>query len=421
MVWWEHLENVKYEKADASDQVEQTEEMLLKEIKSQIDGIQIDSIDKMTKDQLATFIEKEFQTTDGKRLTYSKMKAKWDFYAFSLEAAMDFISDKLGDKKYTEEWIEDISTDGTWWWKSLDERLNEYGGVDATDDGKNIKIVMLLQKIMGITVDWYAGPETMANIIALLKWTTLEDIQVDWYDADNPYEYTKISTLISSEKKKDINIVLNKNQQNLVDNFSLIANGDWLYTRNGYTWYYSFSEDWVLYYSWKDHGNKKFIWPKENDWQVVISTNEIPTYLLKERMIKELWLENSDINGVYTRVWYKGMYAFWEDGILYYYDENNWKQNYNYTDNSRKVNAIFPKDLQEKMQEKNVLITLLGLTKSSDNIYTRAWKKGKYAFDNLWELYYVWIDAGKQKFTMKKGKREVVTSIPEEVKDINIT
>jgi len=198
----EFLEHAKYEKADASDQKEQVEETLLAEIKKQVTDIQLDSIDKMTKDQLATFMEKEFQTTDGKWLTYTKMKDKWSFYAFALEAAMDFISDKLSDKKYTEEWVEDVKTDGTWWWKTLDERLQEYWGVDATDDEKNTKIVILLQKIMGISADGYAGPETMANITALLKWTTLESIQVDWYDENNPYGYNKVSSLLQNRNNE---------------------------------------------------------------------------------------------------------------------------------------------------------------------------------------------------------------------------
>lgn len=432
MVWWEYLENVKYEKANASDQVEQTEEMLLKEIKSKINDIQIESIDKMTKDQLATFIEKEFQTDDGKWLTYSKMKAKWSFYAFSLEAAIDFLSDVLGDKKYTENGEEDTTKDRSWNGKTLDERLKKYGGIDAIDDNKNIKIVKLLQKIMGITADWYAGPETMANITALLKWTTLENIQVDWYDAEHQYRYQAVSPLISSNaeknsaisnKEKDIAIELSTQQKNLIQNLSLTPkDNSWLYTRQGYLWYYAFDKKWTLYYSWTDYGNKKFKWPQEYDWQVVKDINQIPKYLLKERMIKELQLIQSNISGMYKKLWYPGMYTFWNDGILYYYDETRWKQNYDYQDNSRKTNAVFPNDVQKKMQEKNVLITLLGLTKSSDNnIYIRAWKTGKYAFDKFWELYYVWTDAGKQKFTMTKGKREVVQSIPQEVKDIDIT
>lgn len=189
------LDNIEIEKSNAADTVEQKEEALLKEINNQITDIKLESIDAMTQDQLTKFIKKEFQTTEWKRFTYSKMKEKWSFYAFSLESAIDFISDKLGDKKYTSEWKED--SDGSKWGKSLDDRLKENWGIDATDDAKNIAMITLLQKILWITADWFAGPETMANITALLEWSTLSSISVEWYDEKNPYGYTQVSTLIS--------------------------------------------------------------------------------------------------------------------------------------------------------------------------------------------------------------------------------
>lgn len=192
---WDRLENTKFENAAVS------EETLLEGFNKQMTDIKVESFANATKEQLANFIEKEFQTTDGKRLTYAKMKEKGNFYALALEAAMDFISDILGDKKYTEEGVEDTTTDGTGKGKTLDERLKAYGGIDATDDEKNTKIVLLLQKILGITDDGLAGPETMANIVALLKWSTLEKFDVEWYDENNPYAYSTISSLVS--KKTD--------------------------------------------------------------------------------------------------------------------------------------------------------------------------------------------------------------------------
>ncbi len=107
------LEHMQIERANAADSIEQKEEALLKEIKKQLDDTQLESIDRMTKDQLATFIQKEFQTNKGSWIIYDKMKTKGSIYAFTLEAAMDFLSDILGDKKYTENGTQDTTTDGS--------------------------------------------------------------------------------------------------------------------------------------------------------------------------------------------------------------------------------------------------------------------------------------------------------------------
>ena len=194
------LEHMQIERANAADSIEQKEEALLKEIKKQLDDTQLESIDRMTKDQLATFIQKEFQTNKGSWIIYDKMKTKGSIYAFTLEAAMDFLSDILGDKKYTENGTQDTTTDGSGWGKTLDERLKKYGSIDAKNDEKTTKIVQLLQKILGITVDGLAGPETMANIVALLKWNELKEIQVEGFDQKHPYGYNKISQLIKKQE-----------------------------------------------------------------------------------------------------------------------------------------------------------------------------------------------------------------------------
>ena len=177
-----------YEKIEQSIKISDIENMkneietVLNEWRNEQDKIALETIENLTKEQLASYIESSFKHSDWWD-NYSTMM--WNrYYWFMVQSALDFLSDKYQDKKFDENGEE--NEDG----KSLDDWIELWWGIDNKVGSKTKTAVRIAQKILWINVDWCAGPQFFAKICSVLKNENISDFKVRWYDENNKYKYS---------------------------------------------------------------------------------------------------------------------------------------------------------------------------------------------------------------------------------------
>lgn len=136
-----------------------------------------DTIQNLNETQLTNFIEKSFKNNEThKWKPYSQMK-KDTFYPFMVQATIDMFSNKLWDKKFDKDGNLDNEN-----WKTLDDRIKEYGWIDNRYWPNTRKLVSTVQKILKINDDWLAGPQYFHTICSALNWSDLDDFAVEWIE-----------------------------------------------------------------------------------------------------------------------------------------------------------------------------------------------------------------------------------------------
>ena len=162
----------------------------------------------------------------------------------------------------------------------------------------------------------YSNPYT--NNFALKKKNDSSDI-VDSKGNDqwNHKEWANKAVALTEGIEEDAKLA--KKKEKLIKWFWLkVKEGDAnFYTRDWYMWLYTFGDDGFLYYSWNDFWSLQFLWGKETNWKE-IKTSELPSPIfIKKAIIHSLNLSEISDNR-YEKDWYNGQYAFDDEGVLYY-------------------------------------------------------------------------------------------------------
>ena len=242
-------------------------ESVLNEWKAEQDKIVLETIENLTKEQLATYIESSFKHSDWWD-NYSTMV--WNHYHwFMVQAALDFLSDKYQDKKYDESGEE--NEEG----KSLDEWIELWWWIDNKIGSKTQTAVRIAQKILWIHVDWYAGPQFLAKVCAVLRW---QSNPTDFVVREKPnYSYN------FNNKSKTINVWWNNNAEqssNIEFSYSsdisdLVPKENWdiqIFKDWKYSWCY-LKKDWnsykIAYDKWYDK-NKRWEFKFDSNKNTII-------------------------------------------------------------------------------------------------------------------------------------------------------
>ena len=146
-----------------------------------------EAIKGLNEKNLTTFIEKSFKNNNSERLTYSEMKQN-SFYGFMVQSAIDLLSNKLAsdggkENKYDKNWK--IDENG----KTLDNWIRDSGWIDNVYWWWTRNIVKMVQHILGIHEDWFAWPQFFAKVCSILKWESISNFSVKWYEKWQDYPY----------------------------------------------------------------------------------------------------------------------------------------------------------------------------------------------------------------------------------------
>ena len=285
-MWLEVGNLEKFDKEDAIKEV-------INDWKTETDDLFVKSLESMTENQFVSFIEKTFKNNEWEWQTYSQMKDpdKNPYFWFMVQAAIDFLSDKLVsywiEKKFDKNWNFDEVN-----WKTLDDWINDAWWIDNKYWPKTRKIVELVQNILHINVDWSAGPQFFAKICSVLKW---ESSVTDFKVQDNPnYNYSFDNSNNLNDGLSDNNVLFHWDTISLWDDITLRdSKKHWDYEN----WDYQTIN---IYYKWKytkcrlrkvnralvidTHGKD---YDENTYWKFELKSNSDGTYSLT--CIKEPW------------------------------------------------------------------------------------------------------------------------------------
>ena len=200
-----------------------------------------------------------------------------------------------------------------------------------------------------------------------------------------------------SENEFNINIEPIITELNLqpIDNF--------LYSREGFPWKYTFNKDWTLFYLWDSERLPQRYEFQTKKW--IIDNSH-----LKNLTISELNLEATTSRWLYNRTWYTWSYNFDQRGILHYsWDAKNPPQTYDYLGKRRTLEA-----------EREQLIKEYSLQATSKGFYTnnRQWI---YSFDTKWNLFYRSEKEGTQKLQNWKWNQIPFKELPQNLQNKDAT
>lgn len=211
--------------------------------------------------QLVDLINKSFKVQDTNVWQqYWEMK-KNKFYFFTVEAAIDLLSDKLvkevnGQKveqKFNEEWIPDDSEN----WHTLDWYLNREWWIDNKYSRNLVKLVQKILWIKKEQCDGLAGPQFFAKISSVLSWNPISEFKVQWYDDQNRYKYgldddiANYNQQVEADNNRKDQIVKSGNLVEVSEDFNRsyfwIPEGAKVYMKNNYNGYYYFNNNKIVF------------------------------------------------------------------------------------------------------------------------------------------------------------------------------
>ena len=206
-LWYAGIEN------EIVDNNSSEEKELVKEINASLSGLECwqladNSLEKLTKEQLSTFLMKNYFEWWAK--SYADCKNSWDILNFSMKAALQFLSG-WDTKKYDESWKVSEDDDA----KSIDEWMKEKWWITLDEDSTLVKI---LQNKVWAVPDWKVWPQT----IALTIWELGGDIATIWASVDSFYG--------DNEKFKVLKtITLNNVEYKYSPSIKINIKGNWTY------------------------------------------------------------------------------------------------------------------------------------------------------------------------------------------------
>lgn len=192
------LENYSIPENKESENLAKEIDDVLESINKEESQAAAEFIKSLDKNNLSNFIEKQLKEGDS-WLTYWEMKNK-SFYAFMVQSSIDLISDKLKDnnnneRKFDENWDMDDEN-----WKTLDGWLKQKWWIDNKYWWWTRALVKMVQKILWIHDDWFAGPQYFANVTAFIKGDKINSFDVKNVEE---YKYSNISDKVIGEEKKE--------------------------------------------------------------------------------------------------------------------------------------------------------------------------------------------------------------------------
>ncbi len=181
------LENLKMEQNETLNLAKEMKELNILQTEVSEAETAKSAIENLSDEDLANYIKKELQEQDWLRLTYVNMKTK-PFFWFMVQACIKKLSNNENyNKKYDDNW--DVVDNDNGWWKTLAERLENVWWIDNKYWEWTKNLVMMIQKILWINEDGFAGPQFFAKICSILTNGNIGEFQVEWYGEGNNYPF----------------------------------------------------------------------------------------------------------------------------------------------------------------------------------------------------------------------------------------